>query len=380
MERFQGRDPTRLCAGVAVAAALAVAGAGGVALGAAGQLSPLPSEPGLPQVQLLETLARATSISSYGGWAAWSRYDSTHHAYQLMVRNAHGELAPIGIAASPQPFEVSLGPLPSGKVGAVYARCVNAVQHEGCRLEQLALESADARETRLAVPGGGSLFRPALWKHTVAFLRAVPHGGERHPVEMFEWTAGAKHLQALALPSNSFTASEISEIPELAASEGDVGEITALALNGTQVAYTRVAPAEEAISNLWVQRPGHQARLIDSIETGGGAAYGTRTYLAPTIVGSWLYAYRQYHESGLAGADGNPAWVRYNLHTNAEQQAQVNLGNREGFREGDGPLDAVVPLGAGAIWTLQNSRTAEEGARVLRLASVKWKPIKRAPR
>jgi hypothetical protein len=356
--------------------AVAAAAAGAVALGVAGQLSPLPSEPGSLQVQLLETLTRPTSISSYGGWAAWSRYEATHRAFQLMVRNANGEVSPMSIAESPQPFEVSLGPLPSGGVGAVYPRCVNAVEREGCRLEQLAIESTGARETRLAVPGGGSLFRPALWKDTVAFLRAVPDGGERHPVEMFEWTVGSKHLKALALPHNSLSAVDISESPELGRTEGYVGEITALALNGTQVAYTRVAPwGEWAISNLWVQRPGRQPKLIDSIETGGGAAFGTRTYLTPTIAGSWLYAYRQYHEDGLG--DGDPAWVRYSLATNTAQQAQVNFGNREGSGENEGPLDAAVPLGAGVIWTLQNSQDRAHGARVLSLASVKWKPIKR---
>jgi hypothetical protein len=358
--------------------AVAAAAAGAVALGVAGQLSPLPSEPGSLQVQLLETLTRPTSISSYGGWAAWSRYDAKHGAFQLMVRNANGEVSAMSIVESPQPFEVSLGPLPSGGVGAVYPRCVNAVEREGCRLEQLAIESTGARETRLAVPGGGSLFRPALWKDTVAFLRAVPGGGERHPVEMFEWTVGSKHLKALVLPRNNFTALEISELPDLGALEGDVGEITALALNGTQVAYTRVAPSDEVISNLWVQRPGHRPQLIDSIETGGGGAFGTRTYLTPTIAGSWLYAYRQYHEEGLIGADGGPAWVRYGLTKDTAQQAQVNFGNREDFGENDGPLDAVVPLGAGVIWALQNSRNpSDEGARVLSLASVKWKPIKR---
>lgn len=363
------------CRWIALTAIVGVAIAGAcvsVARGAPHELLPLPSQPGSLQPQLLEAIPRPTSIASYGSWAAWSRYDSTHRAYELMVRNAKGEVSAMGIAESPQPFEVSLGPLPSGGVGAVYPRCANAVEHEGCRLEQLTIESTGASEKRLAVPGSGSLFRPALWKGTIAFLRAVPKGGERHPVEMFEWTSGSKHLKALALPHN------ISTSPELRETEGYVGEITALALNGTQVAYTRVAPwGEWDISNLWVQRPGQQPELIDSIETGGGAAFGTRTYLTPTIAGSWLYAYRQYHEDWLAGADGNPAWVRYSLTSNTAQQAQVNFGNNEGFGEHAGPLDAVVPLGTGAIWTLQNPEYPSEGARVLSLASVKWKPIKR---
>jgi hypothetical protein len=350
--------------------------AGAAASGLPGELVSLPSQPGSLQTQLLETLTRPTGISSYGSWAAWSRYDPTHHAYRLMVRNVNGEVSAMHVAESPQPFEVSLGPLPSNGVGAVYPRCANAVEHKGCRLERLAVESTDAGETRLPVPGGGSLFRPALWKDTVAFLRAVPKGGERHPVEMFEWTAGSKRLKALALPRNS--AAEVKGQPELRDTEGDIGKITALALNGTQVAYTRVAPwGEWAISNLWVQRPGQQPELIDSIQTGGGAGSGTRTYLTPTIAGSWLYAYRQYHEEGLTGADGNPAWIRYSLTTNTAQQAQVNFGTREGFAESEGPLDAVVPLGAGVIWTLESFHEPADGARVLSLAGVKWKPIKR---
>ena len=347
------------------------------ASGTPGELLPLPNQQDSLRAHVLETIIRPTSVASYGSWAAWSRYDSTQHAYQLVVRNARGDVTAMGIAESAQPFEVSLGPLPSGGVGAVYSRCANAVEHEGCRLEQLAIESPEARENRLAVPGGGSLFRPALWKRTVAFLRAVPKGGERHPVEMFEWTAGSKQLKALALPRNSLSAAEIREQPELRSTEGYVGEITALAVNGTQVAYTRVVPwGEWDRSDLWVQRAGQQPRLIDRIDTGGGAMFGTRAYITPTIAGSWLYAYRQYHEAGLG--DGGPAWVRYSLTTHGAQQAQVNFGNREGSGENEGPLDAAVPLGAGVIWTLQNSRDpSEEGARVLSLASVKWKRIGR---
>jgi hypothetical protein len=81
----------------------------------------------------------------------------------------------------------------------------------GAGWRQLAIQSPGAREQRLPVPGGGSLFRPALWKSTVAFLRAGPNGGGGHPVEMFEWTSGSKHLKALALPRNSYTAAEIKQ-------------------------------------------------------------------------------------------------------------------------------------------------------------------------
>jgi len=364
---------TRVCLPIGVMGLMCMFAAAATA--STGEPSPPPNQRGSVQARVLETITHPTSVSSYGGWAAWSRYDSTHRGYQLIVRSARGDVTAMGIAESPQPFEVSLGPLPSRGIGAVYPRCANAVRHERCSLEQVAIESTGSPEKRLAVPGGGSLFRPALWKGTVAFLRAVSKGDERHPVEMFEWTSGSRHLRALALPRNRPSVSEVKQQPELRDTEGYVGQITALALNGTQVAYTRVVPLGEwDRSDLWVQRPGRKPELIDRIGTGGGAAFGTRTYLTPTIAGSWLYAYRQYHEAGIG--DGGPAWVRYSLRSNAAQQAQVNFGNQEGFGENEGPLDAAVPLGAGVIWTLQNSRS-EGGARVLSLASVKWKPIRR---
>jgi hypothetical protein len=326
---------------------MSASAAGAVASTVPEVLSPPPDEPDSLQAQLVETLTRPTSISSYGGWAAWSSYDPTHRGYQLVVRSPRGEVTVLGIAESSHPFEVSLGPLAAGGVGAVYPRC-----DQGCQLEELPIESPGAPETPLAVPGGGSLQLPALWKNTISFLRAMPNGGESHPVEMFEWTLGSKHLKALALPRNSLSPAQLRAQPELRITQGYVGEITALALEGTQVAYTRVAPwGEWDRSDLWVQRPGKQPQLIDRIDTGGGAMFGTRTYLTPTIAGPWLYAYRQYHEAGPW--DGDPAWVRYSLTTNTAQQAEVSFGNREGFEEDEGPLDAVAPLGAGAIWTLQ---------------------------
>ncbi len=78
-----------------------VAATAAAVLAAPVQRSLLPSEPGSLQVQSLEALTRPTSISSYGGWAAWSRYDPTHRGYQLMARNANGEVSATGIAESP---------------------------------------------------------------------------------------------------------------------------------------------------------------------------------------------------------------------------------------------------------------------------------------
>lgn len=374
---LRARRTAWLALGSIVSLCVCVGAAGAAPLDRPGELAPLPKQRGSLQTQSIETLTRPTGLASYGGWAAWSRYDSAHRGYQLMVRSANGVVAATSIAESRRPFEVSLGPLAGGGVGAVYPRCANGIVHHDCTLSQLAIELPGARETRLTVPGGGSLFRPALWKHTVAFLRALPRGGQRRPVELFEWTVGSKkHLRALALPRNSPSAAQLRAQPELRATEGHIGEITALALNGAQVAYTRVVSwGEWTRSDLWVQSPGERPRLVDRIDTGGGAMFGTRTYLTPTIAGSWLYAYRQYHEHGIG--DGDPAWVRYSLTAHTAQQAEVNFGDGEGPGENEGSVGAAVPVGAGVMWTLQSSQYPGQGARLLTLADVKWRPIKR---
>jgi hypothetical protein len=336
---------------------------------------------------MVEAVVRPTSLTSYGGWVAWSRYDPAHHAYQLMTSSPTGQITPVGIAESPQEFEVDLGPLRSGAVGAVFSRCANAAHHKGCRLEEVDIGSGTPDETRLSVPGGGSLFRPALWGATIAFLRVVPHGGERHPVELFEWTSGSKGLKAFALPRNKISREdlEFNEEEHQATYDGYTGDITSLTLNGTRVAYTRVAPYTGccSISDLWVQRPGRMPKQIDNAVTGQAATFGKNTYLTPEIVGPWLYTYRQYYEPG--GADGELGWVRFNLATGATQQAQVAFEDNGGSAaEREVPegqvLSAVVPQQAGVAWILHIHDDDEYPASVLSLPAVKWKTIKRRER
>ncbi len=230
------------------------------------------------------------------------------------------------------------------------------------------MEAPDPQETQLAVPGDGALFRPALWKRTIAFLRSRTVRGRRAATELIEWTIGTNHLTKLALPQNSYYAAEIKEQPELRDTEHAQGEITALTLNGTQVAYVRVAPwGEWTRSDLWTQRPGHRAKAIDWIGTGGGAAYGTRTFLSPTIDGPWLYAYRQYHELGHA-------WVRFGLNADTTQGSSVNLGD-----DSSGLVRAVAPLHTGVVWSLQNQTQEglpDAGARILFVAEAGWKTLR----
>jgi hypothetical protein len=312
------------------------------------------------------SVERVTPVVSYGGWAAWSRYETKVNAYQLVVRSPKGVLSAVGAPQAARPFEVGLGPLASGGVGAVLARCVEPIDHRGCVLKQLAIESADPTETALPVPGGGSLFRPALWKGTIAFMRSrsVP----KHPVpsELLEWRVDTKTLTRLALPSNRYYGHE-SEESETRETENAQGTITGLTLNGTQVAYVRVAPwGEWTRSDVWTQSPGKRAKLMDWIGT-GGASDGTRTYVSPVLLDGWLYLYRQYHEMG-------EVWVRFKLGAKTTQKATVDLGDTS-----RGLVLAATPLQGGLIWSLQNSEEqtfATSGSRILLRAKVAWTTLR----
>lgn len=107
------------------------------------------------------------------------------------------------------------------------------------------------------------------------------------------------------------------------------------------------------------------AREIDHLGTGGGAAFGTRTYLTPTIVGSWLYVYRQYREFG-------EEWVRYSLTSPAVEAARVHFAANE-----TGLVQAAFPFGDGVIWAVNGSSdssfpVANTAVMVLAAGQVSW--------
>ena len=211
--------------------------------------------------------------------------------------------------ASGAPFEISLGPLPSGRVGAVLARCADGVGHRRCSLSALSVESASPSEARLGVSIVGSVFRPALWGNRLAFLLATPDGGEREPVRLFEWKIGSSHATPLTLPRNSYYRKEVDGAPVEETAEPtvrdtgpDIGRITALSLRGIEVAYVRLAPwGEWTRSDLW---------------------------------------YRQFRELGQA-------WVRYSLTGNEKQRGDLDFDD-----DPEGLVQSAVPFGAGVIWTL----------------------------
>ncbi|HEX4107794.1 MAG TPA: hypothetical protein VHX88_06640 [Solirubrobacteraceae bacterium] len=316
----------------------------------------------------LASVGRATGVVAYGGWAAWSSYDAASHGYALMLRSPSGSVAPAGVAERPAPFDVSLGPDAHGATVAVYSRC----RQTACRLVELAL-GAPAYERRLAPPGGGSDYDPAIWGGRIAFMRAHRGGGQRRPQDIFEWVIGARHLLSFPLPRNEYSAADLHAFPQLRQTEGVTGTIGFLALHGSEIAYTRVAPVSSpvTVSDLWTQRPGAAPRLIARITT-GGAATAQRSFLSPTFAGGWLYAYRE-------GGDQGSVWQRYRLAGPGLQQASGIAFGDSAF----GLVEAVVPDAAGVDWTVdqaQNGLPAQPTDTTLVQAQpsgIAWKSVKR---
>jgi hypothetical protein len=313
-------------------------------------------------------------VSAYEGWAAWSRYELATRQYRLVVRNPSGVISSPNVAAQKTAFDLKLGPDATGSVAAVYPRCRDATKLIGCQIFELAIEAPTATEIALSIPGGGSVYRPALWKGVLAFARVVPRGGAYHPVDVFEWKIGSNTLRRLPLPDDASAVSAPGEALCERPREDRFGAITSLSLNGNQVAYTRYeycsGQGTLARVGLWSQRLGDRPQKIALVGT-GGAGNGLRTFLSPTIVGGWLYSYRQYAEIPRSSGESPNTWTRYNLSSRRLQQATIDLGNDE-----ESQLLSVIPVGAGVLWSRVNEEAGlkplSEIAEVRTAPAVRW--------
>jgi hypothetical protein len=334
-------------------------------------VAPAPVPPGAMVLdQFAQTFATLPNVdvATYGGWIAWSHPDPASGGYELMLRSPAGQVAAAGVSERASAFDVTLGPTPAGGVAATYSRCNNATYNTGCRIVELPLGTGGpAREVTLHPPGGGSLHSPAIWGHQLAFLRVHPGGGVNHPDDRFEWTIGSRHLQAFRLPRNHYAPADIKADPTLKQTQDTTGQITALSLHGSRVAYTRVAQITNPIatSDLWIQSPGGPPQLIDRDVT-GGAASGIRTYLNPTISGTWIYAFRQYTDQGYS-------FVRYSLVQDTAQQATVAFGQS---REYGNVVLSAVRYETGVVWAI--GPEVDNGlTRILLEPSITWHTIPR---
>ena len=57
------------------------------------------------------------SVAAYGGWAAWSRSDTSAGHYALVTRSPQGVISLPAVAERISPFDVGLGP---GQIGRAH--------------------------------------------------------------------------------------------------------------------------------------------------------------------------------------------------------------------------------------------------------------------
>ncbi len=292
-------------------------------------------------------------MAAYGGWAAWSRRDTTTDSDALVLRSPQGVISLAPVAASTAPFDVELGPTGRSRVAAVYSRCANPAALEGCRLAELQLGIAGARERMLTPPGGGSLHEPAIWDGRLVFLRRNPSGGTRRPDNLFAWTIGSRKLQELALPSSRGAKNPGGE----SWPAGLTGLITGLSFNGEQIGY--VTSNTEGVfgeSTLWFETLGGRPVLIDQ-ETGGAGNVCPPQFVSPVLSGRWLYAYLH-----ACDPSANPHLDRLTRY----RRGEVQVARFTFLRSGDEPISSAVPDGAGVDWDAYG---------IERLPTVAWRKI-----
>ena len=145
-----------------------------------------------------------TPISGFGGWLAWSRYDAKRRVYRLVALH-EGGVRTLAIRSRSVPFDVDLGPDARGHTVAVYSRCREEPvtgppvgpfpfyrTGRGCRLYEYRFPSARERQLSVAVPGGRSLFMPAIWRERLVFAASADNGSYAWPPipRIFVRTAG----------------------------------------------------------------------------------------------------------------------------------------------------------------------------------------------
>ncbi|HEV2981994.1 MAG TPA: hypothetical protein VGX51_11220 [Solirubrobacteraceae bacterium] len=288
------------------------------------------------------------SLASYGGWAAWSRADASTRMYALVTRSPQGVISPAPVPERSSPFDVELGPVRGSRVGAVYSRCADDATRTGCHLLLLELPSPRAGERALAPAGGGSDYRPAIWRTQVAFLRRGSSAAV--PDRIFVWRIGSHAATQLALPRSRGNGA-------VGWPAGLTGRVTGLTFNGMQVAYvTSNAVATFSETTLWFQSPGRSPELIDQ-QTGGAGNVCEPAFVSPLLLGKWLYAYLH-----ACDPSANPRLDRLTRYRHGE----VQVARFTFVRFGDEAIASAVPDGNGVDW---------DAGGVTRVAPVWWRTV-----
>jgi hypothetical protein len=292
--------------------------------------------------------AQGVSVASYGGWAAWSRVDATTGSYALITRTPQGVVSAAAAPERRSPFDVELGPTRGSRVGAVYSRCADEATQSGCHLVLLELPSSRTQERALSPAGGGSDYRPAIWRTQLAFLRRGASASA--PDRVVVWRIGSHTSTLLALPRSRGNRG-------VGWPAGLTGRVTALTFNGMQVGYvTSNLVATFGETTLWFQPLRRRAELIDQ-QTSGAGNVCRPAFVSPVLSGKWLYAYLH-----ACDPSGNPRLDRLTRY----RAGEVQVARFQFVRFGDEEIDSAVPDGNAAEW---------DAGGVRRVAALSWRTV-----
>jgi hypothetical protein len=125
--------------------------------------------------ETLGPLRGAVRLSAYNGWVVFSEPTGTG-AWTLKTWH-DGVIADVGVAGSDGPFDVNVGPDPSGLPTAVYSRCAGSPKADAppADCDVFAVGLGGGAERRLGVSTSrDSEFAPAIWRDLLAFGRLSP--------------------------------------------------------------------------------------------------------------------------------------------------------------------------------------------------------------
>ena len=287
--------------------------------------------------QLIDLPGRSTPVSAHGGWVAWSRYDSTRRDYRLVFRKFGAGRGPRSIkrapiAASEDPFDVSVGPGPDGRATAVYSRCRRGdcdiyAYRLGAGRERLLSSLSTEADERL----------PTMWRRNVGFVRTDPRRGD-------EVRVGSLQRRITRVVGGG-TRNTDEDVP---------ASITGLALVGTRVAFTAttgptasqcpvLGKVASDLTEVWtgsiLMRPARRIARGCTGDTrfdfgnpaveGAGVGYTFRPCCQQTLV-SFTQGNRHVSETLLpTGAlnyvDGDESWT-YWMHDAQGQQVRLMRG------------------------------------------------------
>ena len=129
--------------------------------------------------QTITTLDAAAPVAAYGNVIAWSQPDPVSGWFKLIVARGHS-YHEVAAPAQPAPFDVDVGPGPSGKPWVVYSRCSDVAPYPvvrgltalpdftrgaGCRVH--AWDVAAGRERTLHARG----VLPSIWGRRLLYAR-----------------------------------------------------------------------------------------------------------------------------------------------------------------------------------------------------------------